>query len=291
MKLTFKFNLIFVLVFGLGLLATGFVARDFLQRNARTQVTQEARLMLRTSGAVRNYTAEEVRPILGPLQKKGDVFFAPSVPAFSAIRMFKYLHNSMPDYSYREPALNPTNPSDRAVDWEADVINSFRNDSNLKELVNTRETATGKSLFIATPMQALEECMPCHSTPQAAPPAMVKIYGPNNGFGWKVGETVAARIVSVPMAVPEAIANGALWTLMFWLAAIAVVSLVLLNGVLVFAVIRPVGRLAKSADEISKGNLDVPELPVQGKDEVSVLADAFNRMHRSLAKAMKMLEE
>jgi hypothetical protein len=30
---------------------------------------------------------------------------------------------------------------------------------------------------------------------------------------------------------------------------------------------------------------------VRGKDEISVLAAAFNRMHRSVTAAMKMLEE
>jgi len=37
--------------------------------------------------------------------------------------------------------------------------------------------------------------------------------------------------------------------------------------------------------------MDVPELPVKGRDEVSILAASFNRMHRSLAAAMKMLEK
>jgi len=55
-------------------------------------------------------------------------------------------------------------------------------------------------------------------------------------------------------------------------------------------VILPVKRLCATADEISKGNLDVPELPVTGKDEVSALADSFNRMYRSLVKAIKMIE-
>jgi len=35
----------------------------------------------------------------------------------------------------------------------------------------------------------------------------------------------------------------------------------------------------------------VPELPGAGGDEVATLADAFNRMHRSLVRAMKMLDE
>jgi protein-histidine pros-kinase len=45
-----------------------------------------------------------------------------------------------------------------------------------------------------------------------------------------------------------------------------------------------------AADEISKGNLEIPELPAEGKDEISTLARSFNRMHRSLVKAMSMLD-
>jgi len=63
-----------------------------------------------------------------------------------------------------------------------------------------------------------------------------------------------------------------------------------LNALLILTVVRPVARLSVSADELSKGNLDVGEQPVRGKDEISVLTDAFNRMQRSLVKAMKMLE-
>ena len=53
MKLLFKFNLIFLAVFGLGLLATGYTAREFLQTNARNQVLQQARLMMETTSATR----------------------------------------------------------------------------------------------------------------------------------------------------------------------------------------------------------------------------------------------
>jgi protein-histidine pros-kinase len=52
-----------------------------------------------------------------------------------------------------------------------------------------------------------------------------------------------------------------------------------------------VRRFAIAADQISTGQMEVPELPVRGKDEISMLAAAFNRMHRSLAAAMRMLDE
>lgn len=291
MRLTVKFNLIFILVFGLGLAATGLIAHRFLSENARGQVLGQARLILEYGQSTRKYTSERIRPLLDRFQREKEAFYPESVPAFSAIRTLSTLHESFPDYSYREPALNPTNPADRAVDWEADVIAHFRNHPEEAELVSERDTPTGRALFLAKPMLATEACLVCHSTPEKAPPAMVQVYGPNNGFGWKLGEIVAAQIVSVPMSIPNGIAKRALWNLMLWLAAVAALSLVLLNATLIFAVIRPVGRLSAAADEISKGNLAVPELAVKGSDEVAVLADAFNRMHRSLVKAMKMLEE
>jgi len=68
-----------------------------------------------------------------------------------------------------------------------------------------------------------------------------------------------------------------------------VISLVLLDLALLFAVVRPLRKLSGMADQISLGQMDVPELPVKGKDEIAVLAGSFNRMRRSLDRAMKML--
>jgi nitrate/nitrite-specific signal transduction histidine kinase len=55
--------------------------------------------------------------------------------------------------------------------------------------------------------------------------------------------------------------------------------------------VRQVSILAKRADEMSRGKLDSPELPSKGGDEISILARAFNRMQRSMAQAVKMLEQ
>jgi protein-histidine pros-kinase len=288
-KLSAKFSLIFIVIFGIGLVATGFIARRFLQERARDQVMEQARLMMQTSGSIRTYTAERIRPLLERLHDSR-TFYAESVPAFSALRMFGYLRKAYPEYTYREATLNPTNPDDRAVDWEADVIQDFRNNPDKKELSGERDMPTGRAIFLAKPMVAVQSCMPCHSTPESAPPAMIKIYGRNNGFRWKVGEIVAAQIVTVPESIPLAIADRALWQLLLWLGGILLFSLILLNVALSMTVVTPVRKLSGAADEISKGNLDVPEFPVKGNDEISTLAASFNRMHRSLVKALKLLE-
>ena len=49
-----------------------------------------------------------------------------------------------------------------------------------------RDTPLGRSLYLARPFQIKDPaCLSCHTTWEMAPPAMVKIYGPANGYGWK----------------------------------------------------------------------------------------------------------
>ena len=55
-------------------------------------------------------------------------------------------------------------------------------------------------------------------------------------------------------------------------------------------IIKPIQRMAEAADKVSTGDFSVPEAQAQGKDEISVLGASFNRMRRSLQKAMQMLE-
>jgi protein-histidine pros-kinase len=49
--------------------------------------------------------------------------------------------------------------------------------------------------------------------------------------------------------------------------------------------------MAHAADEISKGNMKVEEFNDKGRDEVARLGASFNRMRRSLEKAIAMFYE
>jgi protein-histidine pros-kinase len=105
-----------------------------------------------------------------------------------------------------------------------------------------------------------------------------------------LNDTIGAQIVSVPESVPVAMADRAIKTLLLYVAVLAVFTLVILDIVLIVTVIRPVARLARMADEISKGHAEVQELQVKGRDEISVLGQSFNRMQRSLVRALRLLE-
>ena len=75
----------------------------------------------------RNYTNTQVKPLLETQLKYK--FLPQSVPAFAATEQFNELRKKYPDYAYKEATLNPTNPRNRATDWEVDVVNVFRSTS------------------------------------------------------------------------------------------------------------------------------------------------------------------
>ncbi|HXF28203.1 MAG TPA: DUF3365 domain-containing protein [Bryobacteraceae bacterium] len=291
MKLLAKFNLIFIVVFGVGWVVAGYLANRFLQDNARAQVEQQAQLMMETASSMRSYTTKQVKPLLQREQIRSNVFLPQTVPAYAATTSFDYLRKTYPDYTYKEATLNPTNLRDRAEDWEADIVNNFRNHHDQKMLIGDRETPTGRSLFLARPISADPPCLECHSTAARAPRAMIRLYGSTNGFGWKPNEIIGAQIVSVPMSLPVSIANKAFYTVLIYIGVLSLLTLIIFDLAVVMIVIRPVQKLSATADKVSKGDLDVPEIPVRGKDEIADLTASFNRMYLSLVKALRLLEE
>jgi hypothetical protein len=153
-----------------------------------------------------------------PKELIDDEFHPQSVPAFAATETFGYLREKFPDYFYKEATLNPTNPRDRATDWESDVVNQFRGNSNQAEFISSRESPTGTALFLARPIRINNvSCLECHSTPDKAPTEMIKLYGGDNGFGWKLDDVIGAQIVSVPVSLPVHIAENAFRVIITWL--------------------------------------------------------------------------
>ena len=289
MKLLAKFNLVLVLVFGIGMFLISHFAYEFLMNDARQQVLQQAQLMAASASATKDYTDDQVSPILEKTPRHNSEFLQQTIPFFAANITFKYLRASYPDYVLREAALNPTNLDDRATEWEVDLIHYFRDNPTQKQHVGERDTPTGQMLYVAAPIVAVGGCLQCHSQTSIAPKAMLRHYGTEHGFGWKPNEIVGAQIVSVPMSVPVALANRGYRDLLFILGAIFLLTIVLIDFAMYFIVIRPLRRVSVNADAISKGEIDLPLLAVNGKDEIAEVTASFNRMHTSLIKAFELL--
>jgi protein-histidine pros-kinase len=252
MKLLIKVNLALVAAFGAGLAVTGYLTNQVLQENAKREVFSHASLMMEAALAARSYTSREIKPLLTARLDKE--FLPQSVPSYAATQSFAKLHEIYKDYSYKEATLNPTNPRDRVVEWEADVVRNLRDHPEFKEMVGERATPSGPSLFLARPIQIKDvQCLSCHSTPAAAPATMKALYGESNGFGWKHNEIIGSQIVSVPLEVPLAQAARAQRVIMTGMVATFAIILLLVNLVLYAMVLRPMRRITRIADALSAG--------------------------------------
>ena len=172
MGLKAKFNLAMVAAFVVGLSLAALLTHRLVKQNARAEVLQNARVMMEAALAIRDYTVKEIQPLLADQMH---VRFLPhTVPSWAAQTNFSKLRTEFPDYTYKEAALNPTNPADRATDWEADIIGSFRRSEDLKTLIVERDTPTGPSLALARPFRITDKaCLACHTTAAEAPASMI----------------------------------------------------------------------------------------------------------------------
>jgi HAMP domain-containing protein len=290
MKLLLKVNAVLIIVFLLGLAASYSVAQRLLLENARSEIQSNARIVMASALAVRAYTVSQVKPLLETQMRYQ--FLPQTVPSFAATEYFTNLRQSFPEYSYKEATLNPTNPRDRAVDWEVDVVTHFRENAAATELMGERDAATGKTLWLARPLRVVDpKCLQCHSAVDAAPPTMLERYGTANGFGWQLKDVVGAQIVSAPYELPLKRAQTALQSFVYLLVSVFVFLFLTVNLLLLVLVVRPVRKLARIADQVSLGSMDAPDFPTKRRDEIGALGASFNRMRRSLLEALAMLEK
>jgi protein-histidine pros-kinase len=289
MRLLARINIALVCVFLVGAYAASRVSKSILADNARREAIDQARLMIESASAARSYTSKEVAPLLAAHPQ--NEFLPQSVPSYAATQNMAVLRETHSEYTYKEATLNPTNPRNRSADWERDIIEHFRNNPAEKEVIGERPTPTGPTLFLAHPLQVNEgACLACHSTPAAAPQSMVKKYGDANGFGWNLHEVVGSQIVSVPLASPQRKADAAYRVFMLSMAGVFVLLFAGVNALVYLMILRPMGRIARLADQVSGGDLSVPAFAPRGNDEIATLGRAFERMRRSLEKSLALLK-
>ncbi|MEO8175603.1 MAG: DUF3365 domain-containing protein [Sphingomicrobium sp.] len=287
MKIRAKFNLMMLGVSAAGVGIFILAADQLVRSVARQEVIQSARLMMDGASGARKYTSEQITPLIKDRMEHH--FYPQAVSAYAAKRSFDVIRAKYPDYAYREASLNPTSSQDAAADWEADIINSFRVHPKTAEISFERATPTGRYIELARPILVKQVCLECHSTAAAAPRSMVAIYGSRNGFGWKLNEVAAAQVVSVPIQVSAERAAYIRRLFVVPFAGFLIVMCAAINLLLNLVVVRPIERIAATAEAVSMGDLTTPEYVHPAADEIGRLSQSFNRMHRTVVEAFRML--
>ncbi|NJP09644.1 MAG: DUF3365 domain-containing protein [Leptolyngbyaceae cyanobacterium RU_5_1] len=291
-KLGQKLTILLLVVFAVGVVASGVALSNILNNSAQNEVSSKALMLMSTMISVRDYTTTQINP---ELKDKLETEFLPqTVPSYSAREVFEKLRSSDEAYKeffYKEATLNPTNLRDKADGFEAPIVERFRQDPNLKELRGFYDSPSGKLFYIARPLAiSKQSCLVCHSTPEAAPKSMIERYGATNGFGWKLNEVVSAQMISVPATTVLQNAQRSFMVLIGVFSLIFAATILAVNFWLKRYVVRPLKRMAKVAEAVSMGDT-AAEFERTSNDEVGSLAETFSRMKMSLTMAMQRLEQ
>jgi protein-histidine pros-kinase len=119
---------------------------------------------------------------------------------------------------------------------------------------------------------------------------LIARYGANNGFGWQAHEIVGAQVVSVPLATIALNVDRSFVEVMCIIAGGLAIFWLGINAILYFLCLRPLKRIARIAETLSLGQASTEDFPIRGPVEITGLGASFNRMRKSLDKALKLLQ-
>ncbi|MEL6331166.1 MAG: DUF3365 domain-containing protein [Cyanobacteria bacterium J06626_26] len=286
-----QFTKMLTIVFVVGILTSGLILSAAIRQKVEGQTIQQAEILIQTMNAVRTYTSSKVNPQLADELAASSTFIPETVPAYSAREVFEEFRseNTYKDFLYKEATLNPTNPKDQADEFESQIINRFRENVELNRLKGYRTFDGQKRLYISRPLTVTEEsCLECHGSPSAAPDSMVATYGSENGFGWKLGETIAAQTVYLPSSQVSSEGNRHLLLVVAIFSGVFAVVISVISRLLKTTVIHPLGQLNKLIRDISLGQRVTLSDPanessalsslITRTDEPGQLARAFEHM-------------
>jgi methyl-accepting chemotaxis protein len=293
LRLAQKLTLFLCLIFAVGTVANGIFITFTVNQTAQQEISSKAVMLMETMNAVRDYTSNNIKPQLK--ERLLTEFLPETVPAFSANTVFNQLRKN-PEYKeflYREATLNPTNTNDKADVFEAEIVNSFRGNSQLKErvgFISNAAHAQGNVFYIARPLAVSKQsCLECHSTPQAAPKSMIDKYGSKNGFNWHLKEIIGAQIVFVPAQKIFNNAQNLFSSIMTITIALFAIATTLVYFWLQRQVVNPITKIARAVEGISMGDLS-NKFDSNRQDEIGLLTQSIDRLGLSLQMALNRIK-
>ncbi len=269
-----------------------------LRRQALEEAQAKARIYLDRNLATHAYYTHRLKPAVFRLAEgvvPEDYFDPVWMSSTYAVReMGIYFNQLNPEnYYYKECAINARNPDNEADDFERAFLEDLNLDPGLTEQAIVRRLDGVPYFQVIRRGETIEaDCLRCHSDPATAPAGLVEAYGAERSFNRRIGETVSAVSIRIPLADAFGQANH----LTFLLSLLLVGVLVIMAGLRHFYwgrwLLLPIDRIRHQAIAIAEdpdrlGTLiDLPT-----GQELKDLAGAFNTMSISLRQSHDHLEE
>jgi PAS domain-containing protein len=255
-------------------------------------VSQQADMALQFNLSIREYVGNAIRPVM--YEFVGDEEFIPETmsTSFVARSIFEDTRKYFPDFILKFSSDNPRNPKNQAGPQELEVI-QYLNNHPEKTTWEGNITINKISYFAKFKARRMEKsCLRCHGDPADAPASMVKRYGATAGFHRPLGKVIALDAVAIPISSVQ----EHLWAELrknFTMIGIGFVGLLIIMFTVVKCIItNRLSTITKHfADAASPLNyVPVDPLKVQGRDEISALADSFNRLASKMSQYHSSLE-
>jgi polyhydroxyalkanoate synthesis regulator phasin len=292
-KLGTKFTLLLSAVLIGGIIVSYLAFSQTLVQQAQDEVTSEGLLLLGMLNSVRDYTTAHVNPLLAPRLVTDAQFISESVPAFSA-RTVAANFRQRPGYNnilYKEASPNPTNPADKADDFEMKVFQQFQANPSPPEVSGYRDLNGTRLFFNARPLRVSSaSCLACHTTPDTAPKSLIATYGTQGGFGWQLGQIIATQIVYVPAADVMNLARISVTVVMAIFLLIFVIAILAINFLLRHNVIQPIGQIAGLAHALTEG-LGTTQDEISHLDDLAQRGDELGQLGRLFQKMAREVHE
>ncbi|HAJ63732.1 MAG TPA: histidine kinase, partial [Cyanobacteria bacterium UBA8543] len=296
LKLASKFTLLLSLVFVCAIVISGAVLSQTTQQQAESDVAYRGQILMEVMNSVRNYTNDEVNPILKGRIKKSNELILQAIPSYSVSKVFENLrkNSKYQNYLYKDAVLRPnTYVPDEANTFEKKIIKKFQKKSALKEDSGFTTTRKGKSVFYyAQPIIEKKKCLRCYNASAEASKRKVAISG-NPGFGKSQNNVLGTRIIYVPSEEVFAIAHRNLLLFMSIFIGIFALVIWLINFLLKRSVIQPIRPMARLAQKISNDQLSSEqseeseiksvEKLAKRSDELGQLAQLFQQMAQAIS--------
>ena len=295
-----RMNLVLLGILAVALLLAGSVFGLGEVSRVEAEERDHAQLLMNLANITRDYTNDEVRPLI---DYHTATFHKSAVPSYASRRITEQLleQEAYEAYSIREAVLAPINVTNRADDWEAGLILDFierqpdggYDTDDLPQVSGTRVRMDQPVFFLAEPIvvpMGQQSCLDCHGAKEDAPQTMLAAYPGAAGFDWVEGQVVGAQVVTVPINLSLKHRRERMATLFASLLAVFTLIYAALNRMLGAQFLAPMGRITEQTERMSRGE-PAERLDESLPGEQGRLAAAINRLKSSHDKALELARD
>ena len=255
MGLRKKFNLILFTALLIGFAVIYWFHKKSVLLTAEMDLAHQAEITFQVTESIRTYNETEVRPLIN----NANTGFKPqTVGSYAATQVMNNVLKTVPYLHYKVAIDESEIEIYKPNFWQQRIIDQFKNNPNLPIINDNVSDENGRFLVYAKPIA-------------------------------NEGQITGAKIVRINEKDLYNTNESEVLVFTSLLLIVLVVVLITLNVVMNILVFKPLKLMSQKASEISQGQSKIDELDVKGGDEISKIAESFNRMQRSLKAAMGML--